>query len=279
MPLERLDRIVITQMVVHSQNIFANHLKELKRKEMETHGPFSFLVSSTSMTLPLRSMSLDGRHNGAVWCRSSPLYWIVHCGVRNSRKRSHVLERGMALSSELWCADPFLHRFRTAGRQASGLDSSNVADASFFNLRSVFQCLESSLQEGLAVTHVKGHSSDPWNDLVDILAKQERAKSFYHPRQALDMRIWKKLIATFLDSICQQCRTATLSWGSLWCSGRQQFRSQYKFHCQCVTNLNLRNSVSASPLRMPTPFTQAPMDIVESFNTSEIRWKHSTFCF
>eukprot|EP00435_Cladocopium_sp_Y103_P028743 s95_g7.t1 len=47
----------------------------------------------------------------------------------------------------------------------------------------------------LQVKHVRGHSSDPWNDLVDLLAKTERERSFYLPRPpTLDMRIWSKVL-------------------------------------------------------------------------------------
>ena len=35
------------------------------------------------------------------------------------------------------------------------------------------------------------------NDLADILAKQERTKSFYHPRQDLDMRVWSQAFRHF----------------------------------------------------------------------------------
>ena len=52
------------------------------------------------------------------------------------------------------------------------------ATCSFRLLRAAFQSLESALgRAGLSTSHVKGHSGDAWNDLVDLLAKQERVKS------------------------------------------------------------------------------------------------------
>eukprot|EP00435_Cladocopium_sp_Y103_P044071 s1250_g12.t1 len=79
---------------------------------------------------------------------------------------------------------------RTSGRQADGQDGASHPDGSFQHLRAVYQCLEGTLGPHLHIQHVRGHSQDPWNDFVDAVAKQERSKSFYLPRQTLDMRHW-----------------------------------------------------------------------------------------
>ena len=79
---------------------------------------------------------------------------------------------------------------RTSARQSSGLDGSHRVDSSYCHLRAAFQCLEATLKEDLDIRHVRGHSDDPWNDFVDAVAKQERTKSFYLPRQQLDMSHW-----------------------------------------------------------------------------------------
>ena len=58
-------------------------------------------------------------------------------------------------------------------------------------LRAVFQALESVTgKDHISTSHVRGHSGDPWNDLVDLLAKLERSKSFYLPRQDVDIGHW-----------------------------------------------------------------------------------------
>ena len=55
----------------------------------------------------------------------------------------------------------------------------------------VFQALESVTgKDHISTSHVRGHSGDPWNDLVDLLAKLERSKSFYLPRQDVDIGHW-----------------------------------------------------------------------------------------
>lgn len=86
----------------------------------------------------------------------------------------------------VFCSDS-----HTAGKQADGSYGATVSDESFANLRAIFQGLEGSLRDGLTIQHVKGHTNDPWNDLVDIIAKQESIKSFYHRRQSLDMNVWR----------------------------------------------------------------------------------------
>ena len=54
--------------------------------------------------------------------------------------------------------------------------------------------LETALPaEAFAVEHIHGHSSEPFNDMVDWLARQERLKSFYCRRQQLDMQIWRRI--------------------------------------------------------------------------------------
>lgn len=110
---------------------------------------------------------------------------------------SETAEREAMFWSGAWrlaqnCNVPtaFCSDSHTAGRQADGHDGANSPDEYFCHLRAIFQCLVGSLQEGLAIQHVRGHSNDPWNDLV-VIAKQESEKSFYHPRQQLDMHVWR----------------------------------------------------------------------------------------
>ena len=95
---------------------------------------------------------------------------------------SEVCEREALFWSALWrlsfntnipttfCTDSL-----TAERQGRGLDGAAVAGLSYRLLRAVFHCLEEALgPHGLSFEHVAGHSGDPWNDFVDLAAKQER---------------------------------------------------------------------------------------------------------
>ena len=108
---------------------------------------------------------------------------------------SETSEREALFWSALWrlaqnhnlpttfCSDSVL-----AERQGAGLHGAKDVSKSYRMLRASFQALETTLSSDfLSTTHVRGHSGDPWNDLVDILAKQERQKSFYLARQKIDM--------------------------------------------------------------------------------------------
>ena len=86
----------------------------------------------------------------------------------------------------------------TAERQGAGTNGASEPSLSYRLLRANFQALESTLSDKfLSTSHVRGHSGDVWNDLADHLAKQERAKSFYLPRQNLDMRKWQRSLPFF----------------------------------------------------------------------------------
>ena len=66
---------------------------------------------------------------------------------------------------------------------------------SFNVFRGLFQALESALPPGaLAVEHIHSHTGEPFNEMVDWLARTEREKSFYCPRQRLAMQEWIPII-------------------------------------------------------------------------------------
>ena len=79
----------------------------------------------------------------------------------------------------------------TTGRQANGEFGTSQPDLSFRCLRGAYQALSALLPGGaLVIDHTRGHSDEPWNDLVDVAAKAEVKRSMYLPRQQLDMREW-----------------------------------------------------------------------------------------
>ena len=79
----------------------------------------------------------------------------------------------------------------TTGRQATGEFGVAKPDLSFRCLRGAYQALAALMPDGdIIVDHTRGHSNEPWNDLVDAAAKQEGRRSMYLPRQAIDMREW-----------------------------------------------------------------------------------------
>jgi len=83
----------------------------------------------------------------------------------------------------------FVTDSRLTGDQAAGRCGSSTRDAPFLNLRSVFQALHGGLPHGhLAVQHVRSHTGDPLNELVDWLAKREAHTSQLLPRQTVNMQ-------------------------------------------------------------------------------------------
>ena len=91
----------------------------------------------------------------------------------------------------------------TAMHQAQGHYGTSNQDQSFYALRGIFQALEALLPgDGLLMAHTKGHAGDPWNEMVDQLAKQEAKKSFYCHRHPINLREWQTTIPylwLFLD--------------------------------------------------------------------------------
>eukprot|EP00435_Cladocopium_sp_Y103_P051465 s2317_g16.t1 len=86
----------------------------------------------------------------------------------------------------------------TTAQQSTGAMGSAILDESFKIFRGVFQALEVVLRgEALLVQHIHGHTNEPYNDLVDWLAKSERERSFYYPRQKIDMTQWRTLLPHF----------------------------------------------------------------------------------
>ena len=59
----------------------------------------------------------------------------------------------------------------STAQQAMGQSGATRCDGSFVALRSVFQALHAGLGDGLEADHVRSHMNEPWNDMVDSLAK------------------------------------------------------------------------------------------------------------
>ena len=119
-----------------------------------------------------------------------------HVGA--SRTGSEVAEREALFWAQMWRIGQnsivptcFRPDNSTALGQAQGHYGTRDLDASFKALRGAGQALEAMLEQSdLLYHHVKGHTDEPWNDLADLLAKEEAKKSQYGPRQPIDMQQW-----------------------------------------------------------------------------------------
>ncbi|CAL1149915.1 unnamed protein product [Cladocopium goreaui] len=114
----------------------------------------------------------------------------------------HIAEREGLFFAALWRAQlniniPTVFRSDSslAIGQASGRIGAIEIDLSFSLLRGLFQFLEAALgPDLLLLEHIYGHNSDPWNEAVDAIAKQEAQQSFFLQRPDIDLRRWHQAI-------------------------------------------------------------------------------------
>lgn len=71
--------------------------------------------------------------------------------------------------------------------QADGTVGTAVCDQSFQTLRGCYQALQAALGDDVALDHVYGHLNDPWNEMTDVVAKQEAKSSFFLSRPDIDI--------------------------------------------------------------------------------------------
>ena len=89
----------------------------------------------------------------------------------------------------------FVSDSRLIGDQAAGRCGSSIRDQPYYNLRAVFQALEAGLgREGLMIAHVRSHTGDPYNELVDWIAKREPHQSQLLPRQQVNMQSFTSIL-------------------------------------------------------------------------------------
>ena len=89
----------------------------------------------------------------------------------------------------------FVSDSRLVGDQAAGRIGSALLDGPFRHLREVFQTLKAMLPgDGLRIHHTRSHAGDPYNELVDWLAKQEGKSSFYLRRQPVHMPTFGEIL-------------------------------------------------------------------------------------
>ena len=115
-----------------------------------------------------------------------------------TRTGSDMAERSALIGAAMWrlalnhgittvfCSDSAL-----GGGQAQGVLGTAVQDPSYELLRGLFQALELALPgDRLTVHHDRAHTGDLFNEIADVAAKREAAKSFNLPRQKLDLNVW-----------------------------------------------------------------------------------------
>ena len=68
----------------------------------------------------------------------------------------------------------------------------------------------------LVFDHVLGHTGEPWNDMCDWLASQERCKSHYFPCPVLQMDKWKTVMPHLWMLFCRDAGLPPRHSRGLW---------------------------------------------------------------
>ena len=110
----------------------------------------------------------------------------------------------------------FVSDSRLVGDQAAGGIGTQLAEPPFYRLREVFQTLEAILPgDQLRVAHVRSHAGDPYNELVDWLAKREGQGSLHLPRQPLHMKTFTPMLKCLWMLVQRQCDLPRTTQGGL----------------------------------------------------------------
>ena len=89
-----------------------------------------------------------------------------------------------------------IHKFQHC-RPVDALDATTMG-----HLSNVFEEFSKALETALPgdllqIEHIPGHTQEPFNDMVDWLAKKEREKSFYCQRQKISLTTWRRILPHF----------------------------------------------------------------------------------
>ena len=203
--LEDFDRIIIYSDV--SSHALDKHKPALWNAEKGRPDTWAFNV-------------LGERYHGPEGHSIEVLGWLAHEVHYEADSPHHlgaesigsdIAEREALTWACLWrlahnVATPTLFRTdsQISALQATGRTGCSDKGPSFQCFRGVFQALETALPgDALQVEHIPGHTQEPFNDMVDWLAKKEREKSFYCQRQKISMAVWRRLLPhlwTFFSS-------------------------------------------------------------------------------
>eukprot|EP00435_Cladocopium_sp_Y103_P020241 s592_g4.t3 len=171
-------------------------LPPLRADELGLQDTWAFLVLGECFATEQRSATVSP----IGWLSHPVLYDVTASSFTGAQRiGSDQAERAAMTFAGLWrlahnvnvptvfCTDSV-----TTGGQAFGELGAAEACDSFRLLRSVYQSLHFALPSGgLGLYPVRAHAGDPYNDFVDFVAKREAVQTFLHPRQKLDLNLWR----------------------------------------------------------------------------------------
>ena len=110
----------------------------------------------------------------------------------------------------------FVSDSRLTGDQAMGRIGIADINEPYRNLRAVFQTLAACLPgEDLHVDHVRSHAGDPYNELVDWLAKFAGTSTLCLPRQPIHMPTFRHTLKHLWMAVQHQVDLPQLTCGGL----------------------------------------------------------------
>lgn len=196
--IEKIDRYVIfTDGSSQSKN---RHKPPLWVAEHDVSDSWAFAVFGEQYPPDQHSASklqFLGWHCQNILCDPEAAHYLGtdRIGSDSSETEAMIWAGLWRLSQNNRIPTTFVSDSRLIGDQAAGRIGSNIQDEPFLHLRAIFQALEAGLTpQGLSVEHVNSHSGDPFNELVDWLAKREPHQSQLLPRQAVDMKSLRPLL-------------------------------------------------------------------------------------
>ena len=182
------DRLII--YVDGSSQSRHKHIAPARNEEIDVPDAWSFVVlGETVMDHDLLEYTLLGWHAHQVRYSTDHPWFLgaTHVG-------SAIAEREALTWAFLWrigldsCLPTvFSSDSLLAIGQADGSIGPAHCDQSFQTLRGCYQILQSALRDDVAIDHVFGHMNEPWNEMADVLAKQEARSSFFLPRPQIDL--------------------------------------------------------------------------------------------
>ena len=189
-PWDQLDRLII-----YTDGSSQGKLRRkppLWVEEFATSDSWAFIVLGERYDRPSRPGGLcflGWQAHNVVYQRDTTHYLGTdHIGSEHAERESLFWAGLWRLATNWNIPTVFRADSLSTTQQASGLCGATHADATYVALRATFQALQAGLQDGLTMDHVTSHTDEPWNDMVDYLAKLQASQDQKLQRQDVDLR-------------------------------------------------------------------------------------------
>ena len=144
----------------------------------------------------------------------------------------------------------------------------------------MFQALEAGLgREGLLTAHVRSHAGDPYNELVDWLAKREPHQSQLLPRQQVNMQSFTSILRHLWMAVASTADLPHLHKNGFDVSPcALPLQTTPKAPETAIAQVRTRYTISCGQ-RTSEPFIQENKVILASFHMSENNSVYLVFIF